>query len=152
MSSEPLLPWNDPEPTDQPWRNLALCAKDETNAFFPFTTSPNKHHEISRQKEAQIAKAQAICRQCPVQISCLKYAKETDQQWGIWGGKLFTEQNRTNKKKQQRTICIYGHPLKHDGNRTRCYTCNNHNRQTPDKINPWENTSQTKPAKPTDKK
>jgi WhiB family redox-sensing transcriptional regulator len=37
-------------------------------------------------------RAKSICTVCPVQSSCLDYAVESIEQYGIWGG--FTESER----------------------------------------------------------
>lgn len=36
-----------------------------------------------------LAKAQAICAQCSVQIECLEIALENGEDWGVWGGVIF---------------------------------------------------------------
>jgi WhiB family redox-sensing transcriptional regulator len=36
-----------------------------------------------------IAKAKAICAQCPVLAQCLEGAIERREPWGVWGGQLF---------------------------------------------------------------
>jgi WhiB family transcriptional regulator, redox-sensing transcriptional regulator len=36
-----------------------------------------------------IARAKAICLQCPVIAECLEGALERREPWGVWGGQLF---------------------------------------------------------------
>jgi WhiB family redox-sensing transcriptional regulator len=46
---------------------------------------------------ADIEAAKAICATCPVQPECLRYAIETRQEYGIWGGT--TEDERRGLRK-----------------------------------------------------
>lgn len=67
----PLLPVG----ADEEWRDLALCAQADPDAFFPGKGDP-------------IAAARAVCRRCPVARECLEDALAQDEQpHGIWGGK-----------------------------------------------------------------
>ncbi|MSZ55222.1 MAG: WhiB family transcriptional regulator, partial [Actinobacteria bacterium] len=52
--------------------------------FFPVGTTG--------QALLQIAKAKSVCCECPVNIECLDFALETNQDTGIWGG--FSEEER----------------------------------------------------------
>ena len=36
----------------------------------------------------EIARARAICRECPVMEACLEVALERQEPWGVWGGEL----------------------------------------------------------------
>jgi WhiB family redox-sensing transcriptional regulator len=36
----------------------------------------------------EIARARAICRECPVMEACLEGALERLEPWGVWGGEL----------------------------------------------------------------
>jgi len=51
----------------------ALCAEVDPDLFYP-------------EKGESSASAKRVCRLCPVQLACLRYALRTEQQWGIWGG------------------------------------------------------------------
>lgn len=37
----------------------------------------------------ELSEAQAICRECPVQLECLRAALEEHVEWGVWGGVIF---------------------------------------------------------------
>jgi WhiB family redox-sensing transcriptional regulator len=75
-----LLAWHpdapgsllDPE-EDQSWRDAALCAEVGGDFWFPETGT-------------SAAAVKRICAACPVRVSCLEYALENCEQWGIWGG------------------------------------------------------------------
>lgn len=51
----------------------ALCAQTDPEAFFP-------------EKGCSTEPAKAICRECPVQAECLRWALASDQRHGVWGG------------------------------------------------------------------
>lgn len=36
-----------------------------------------------------IREAKAICRACPVRVTCLQGAVARREPWGVWGGELF---------------------------------------------------------------
>lgn len=60
------------------WRADSACRDADLNLFFPAgVTGP---------AERQIREAKAICAACPVRQTCLSFAIETNQEYGIWGG------------------------------------------------------------------
>jgi WhiB family redox-sensing transcriptional regulator len=69
---------------DYTWRNDATCRDTDPELFFPVGTTG--------QALLQIAKAKSVCCECPVNIECLDFALETNQDTGIWGG--FSEEER----------------------------------------------------------
>ena len=50
---------------------------------------------------AQIEKAKAVCRRCTVAEQCLKWAMETNQDAGVWGG-LSEDERRSMKRRAAR--------------------------------------------------
>lgn len=42
----------------------------------------------------EIERARAVCVVCPVRQSCLLYALDTEEDWGIWGGYTRPERAR----------------------------------------------------------
>ena len=60
---------------DTTWMNQAACRHTDTAIFFP-----------GRGETGNIAKAKAVCAECPVQPDCLAFAIRTNQTVGIWGG------------------------------------------------------------------
>ena len=55
------------------WRDRALCAETDPEAFFP-------------EKGASTREAKMVCQGCEVRAECLAYALERREQFGIWGG------------------------------------------------------------------
>lgn len=76
-----------PLPTDGPdggdWRRDAACRDEEPELFFP----PGRTDTARVQIEA----AKSICATCPVRAACLRFALDTDQREGIWGGRTARE-------------------------------------------------------------
>ena len=60
------------------WRSRAACLEESPEFFFPIG---NAHCAL-----LQIEKAKASCRRCTVVEGCLKWAVESDQDAGVWGG------------------------------------------------------------------
>ncbi len=72
------------------WRELSACRDSDPELFFPVgTTGPAVE---------QIAKAKAICAVCSVQEECLRYALETNQEAGVWGGYPEDDRRRLRKR------------------------------------------------------
>lgn len=61
------------------WQRLAACHHEDANIFFPTITD-------RRIVADQVQAAKAICGRCIVRASCLQYAIENNERYGIWGG------------------------------------------------------------------
>ena len=73
-----------------PWRDRAACLDENPELFFPDgNTGPAR---------LQAERAKAVCRRCPVVEACLKWAMETGQDAGVWGG-LSEAERRTLKRR-----------------------------------------------------
>ncbi|EYT79410.1 MULTISPECIES: WhiB family transcriptional regulator [unclassified Streptomyces] len=60
------------------WREHAACRHEDPDLFFPIgTTGPAL---------VQTEQAKAVCGRCPVREECLRWALDTDQTIGVWGG------------------------------------------------------------------
>ncbi len=66
------------------WRDKAACRSTDPELFFPVGSTASALEEIRT--------AKAVCQSCPVQLPCLRFALETNQDTGIWGGT--TEEER----------------------------------------------------------
>jgi WhiB family transcriptional regulator, redox-sensing transcriptional regulator len=72
------------------WRNEAECLKHDPELWFPIGTG--------KEALAQTAKAKAICvLQCPVREKCDRWAEDTRQDAGIWGGLAEDERRRQRR-------------------------------------------------------
>ena len=70
---------------DLTWRDAALCAETDPEAFFP-------------EKGGSTREAKRVCRSCEVRSECLEYALKHDENFGIWGG--LSERQRHRLKQQ----------------------------------------------------
>ncbi|WP_432008670.1 WhiB family transcriptional regulator [Streptomyces bacillaris] len=59
--------------TDLSWRDSALCAQTDPEAYYP---------EVG----GSAVPAKRTCMACPVTTECREYALATGQRWGVWGG------------------------------------------------------------------
>ena len=76
------------------WRHRAACRDVDPELFFPIgNTGPAL---------MQIEEAKQVCRACPVSEPCLKWAIESGQDAGVWGG-LSEDERRALKRRTART-------------------------------------------------
>jgi WhiB family transcriptional regulator, redox-sensing transcriptional regulator len=74
------------EPQD--WRDFALCREFDPDLWF-----------VEKGGDARPAKR--ICGKCPSRPDCLEYALETDQRFGIYGGKSDGERRKLKRQRQE---------------------------------------------------
>jgi len=76
-----------PETEENPlaWQTDSLCAQTDPEAFFP-------------EKGGSTREAKKICGSCEVRNSCLEYALENDERFGIWGGLSERERRKIRKR------------------------------------------------------
>jgi WhiB family redox-sensing transcriptional regulator len=58
---------------DLAWIKYGLCAQTDPEAFFPDNSRVGRN-------------AKKVCQGCEVKEKCLKYALDTNQRFGVWGG------------------------------------------------------------------
>jgi WhiB family transcriptional regulator, redox-sensing transcriptional regulator len=80
----PVFDWD-----NNGWRDQAACRHTDPNLFFPAGTTGLAIENIEAAKE--------VCRSCPVQDACLRFAFETNQEAGIWGGTDEDERRRLRR-------------------------------------------------------
>jgi WhiB family redox-sensing transcriptional regulator len=75
------------------WRHRSACRDEDPELFFPIgNTGPAL---------LQIEEAKAVCRRCEVVDECLRWALETGQDAGVWGG-LSERRSSSLKRRTQR--------------------------------------------------
>ena len=73
------------------WRALSACRDTDPSLFFPVGTTGIAVEQISS--------AKAVCEACDVKDPCLRFALETNQDSGIWGG-LTEEERRVIRRRR----------------------------------------------------
>lgn len=76
------------------WRHRAHCRDQDPELFFPAGTND----AIAQQVE----QAKAVCAACPVREACLRWAIESSQDAGVWGG-LTERERRSLVRRVRRT-------------------------------------------------
>jgi WhiB family transcriptional regulator, redox-sensing transcriptional regulator len=75
------------------WRHQAACLTEDPELFFPIgNTGPAL---------VQIEEAKAVCRRCDVVDACLRWAIESGQDSGVWGG-MSEDERRALKRRTAR--------------------------------------------------
>jgi WhiB family redox-sensing transcriptional regulator len=75
------------------WRHRAACLDEDPELFFPIgNTGPAL---------LQIEEAKGVCRRCDVLDTCLRWALESGQDAGVWGG-LSEDERRALKRRNAR--------------------------------------------------
>jgi WhiB family redox-sensing transcriptional regulator len=64
------------------WRELGMCRQVDPEIFFP-------------ERGGSDTEAKRICAACQVRPDCLKFALDTGEQHGIWGGLSEKERRET---------------------------------------------------------
>lgn len=75
------------------WRDKAACREEDPELFFPIGTTG---HAV-----LQIDEAKAVCQRCEVTETCLRWALDTGQDAGVWGG-LAEDERRTLRRRNAR--------------------------------------------------
>jgi WhiB family redox-sensing transcriptional regulator len=75
------------------WRHRSACRDENPELFFPVgNTGPALQ---------QIEEAKKVCQRCSVINECLKWALESGQEAGVWGG-LSEDERRALKRRAAR--------------------------------------------------
>lgn len=86
-------------PDRQPdWREQAACTEHDTELFFPIARTQGWMQ--------QTREAKRVCASCPVREECLRWALDTGQRTGVWGGLSEKERkDRYQVKESQAERC-----------------------------------------------
>jgi WhiB family redox-sensing transcriptional regulator len=80
-------------PAPATWRDRAACLGEDPELFFP---EGNAGPAL-----LQLEEAKAVCRRCAVAETCLKWALESGQDAGVWGG-MSEDERRALKSRDAR--------------------------------------------------
>lgn len=69
------------------WYEQALCAQVDHELFYP-------------EKGGSTREAKKLCASCPVRETCLEYALDNEERYGIWGG--VSERDRRKLERQRK--------------------------------------------------
>ena len=93
--AQPVEQWENPAPAErwdvthaEAWRQDALCAETDPEAFFP-------------DKGGSTREAKLVCRGCSVRGECLEYALANEERFGIWGGLSERERRRVRLQRRE---------------------------------------------------
>jgi WhiB family transcriptional regulator, redox-sensing transcriptional regulator len=78
------------------WLDRAACQGMDAPLFF------GPDGEARPEREIREAKAQAVCKLCPVRVQCLDYALRNSIRYGIWGGLSPEERSRERRRRARR--------------------------------------------------
>ncbi len=67
------------------WRAIGACLDEDPELFFPLSSRGPGGEQIALAKE--------VCARCLVREACLRFALESGQEFGVWGG-LSEEERR----------------------------------------------------------
>ncbi len=76
------------------WRDASICRDLDPSVFFPVG--------VTGVAIEQIARAKAICAECPVRTECLDFTIATKQDFGVWGG--YDEEERRGMRRRLRAV------------------------------------------------
>ncbi len=80
----PIFEWD-----NDAWRNQAACRDTDPDLFFPIGSLGTAIEQVEA--------AKSVCGVCPVQDACLRFALETNQYDGVWGGKTEEERRKLRR-------------------------------------------------------
>lgn len=77
---------------DPDWRSRAACAGYDPETWFPVNDAEYGPALL------QAEDAKAVCDRCPVVDACLRWALESGQDHGVWGGMTAPERVRLKRR------------------------------------------------------
>jgi WhiB family redox-sensing transcriptional regulator len=93
-------------PTVQPWQERGHCAGAGPDLMFPEANDM-----------AGVLAAKAVCEGCPVTASCLTYALDTPERFGVWGGLTEYARRKLRKARKAHQPAATGPPRRRDPTR-----------------------------------
>jgi WhiB family transcriptional regulator, redox-sensing transcriptional regulator len=82
------------------WLDLGACRDEDPDLFFPIASAgPGL---------AQVAAAKVVCARCAVRQTCLRFALEASQDYGVWGGLSEEERRAIRNARSNQAECLAG--------------------------------------------
>jgi WhiB family transcriptional regulator, redox-sensing transcriptional regulator len=75
------------------WRDDAACRHEDPDLFFPIGSSGPTL--------MQTEQAKAVCHRCSVREECLRWALDTEQFIGVWGGTSEMERRALRRRRRR---------------------------------------------------
>jgi WhiB family redox-sensing transcriptional regulator len=88
------------------WKEDAACRTKDPAIFFPDGHSGGRPRSDGTQIKMTIhyGPALTICEDCPVKLHCLKFALETNERHGVWGGMTPNQRRDLGATKRKRLL------------------------------------------------
>lgn len=88
------------------WKYQGNCATESGDNLVYFMPDFSRYGDrLGSGKEAAIAKATAICQDCPVIVECEEYRRAHKIVWGIWAGVYHAPtRNSTSRSRAENVI------------------------------------------------
>lgn len=80
------------------WQLAAAC-RETSSPVFPNPAGEGNHRRACLAREAA---AKQLCGQCRVQQTCLQFALQTREPYGVWGGYTPAERETLRQRRQAR--------------------------------------------------
>ena len=91
------------------WRALGACRHEDPELFFPVVPfGPGL---------VQADRAKAVCARCQVRADCLRFAVETVQDYGVWGGTSEEERRALRRARIRRSRATSASQRRRDSDR-----------------------------------
>jgi len=76
---------------NEEWVERALCREVDPELFYPEDRGASARNFMYRQ-------AVKVCQMCEVRQECYTYARDNNEQWGVWGGHYAWQIKRAKRK------------------------------------------------------
>jgi WhiB family redox-sensing transcriptional regulator len=79
--------------TGEEWVERALCREVDPELFYPEAVGASARNFMYRQ-------AVKVCQSCDVRQECYEFARDNNEQHGVWGGHYAWQIQRAAKRKE----------------------------------------------------
>lgn len=78
----------------------ALCREVDPEMFYPCSGEGVRPSERSR----CVKDAKAVCALCSCRAECLRFAMDTGEKYGVWGGLTYREREALRREQQRHAV------------------------------------------------